>query len=252
LAQESTQKGIEMLLAIRVTLTIFFSAIALLAQTPDGKMFALKASESLNAFASIPSYQGQESKTSDPITFKVDLAQRFADDEDFILASNAPVRPESPSASSQGPASRPKAFSYSTGYATRHKIHKYASFATLPLIVSEAIVGQKLMNDRSNSSLRSAHSGLTAGLGVLFGLESVTGIWNMLEARKKPSGHGKRMLHGILMLAADVGFVATAATAPHRNEHGIANNSNASTHRAIAYGSFGVATVSYLYMLFAR
>jgi len=243
-----------MLLAIRVTLAILFSAFALWSQTPDGEMFALKVAEpeSLHAFASLPTCQWQESKTSDQITFNMDLSQRFADDENPVLASNMSVLPEPPSASPQAPTPHPKAFSYSQGYATRQKIHKYASFATLPLIVSEAIVGQKLINDRSNSSLRSAHSGLTAGIAGLFGFESVTGVWNMLEARKNPSGHGKRMFHGILMLAADAGFVATAATAPHHNDNGGVNNGNVSTHQALAYTSFGLATVSYVYMLFAK
>jgi hypothetical protein len=243
-----------MLLTIRVTLTILFSAFALWSQTPDGEKIALKAAtpDSLKAFAFMPTPQWRESKTADQITFKMDLSQRFVDDENLVLASNAPVYPEPPSVSSQAPASHPKAFGYGQGYVTRRKIHKYASVVTLPLIVSEAIVGQKLMDDRNNNSLRSVHSGLAAGTAVLFGLESVTGVWNMLEARKNPRGHGKRMFHGIFMLAADAGFVATAATAPHRDDDGGMNNGNASTHRAIAYASFGIATVSYVYMLFAK
>ena len=135
----------------------------------------------------------------------------------------------------------------------RRKIHKYASIATLPLVVSEAIVGQKLLDDRSDHSLRSTHSALASGIAVLFGIESVTGAWNMWEARKNPTGRGKRMFHGILMLAADVGFVATAATAPHHEDDDQRlSRDSASTHRAVAYASFGVATVSYLYMLFTR
>ena len=244
-----------MQLTIRVTLTILFSAFALWAQTPGSNMFALRASEpeSLKAFASMPSYQWQGSKTGDQFTFKLDSPQPFSDDKNLVLASNAPVLPGSPSASSQAPPTRPKAFSYSNGYYTRRKIHKYASIATLPLVVSEAIVGQKLLDNRSDHSLRSTHSALASGIAVLFGFESVTGAWNMWEARKNPSGRGKRMFHGILMLAADAGFVATAATAPHHEDDntGVSRDS-ASTHRAVAYGSFGVATVSYLYMLFTR
>jgi hypothetical protein len=137
----------------------------------------------------------------------------------------------------------------------RQKIHKYASYASLPLFVSEAIVGQKLF-DRTISegdSLRSAHSGLAAGLGILFGINSVTGVWNMWDARKDPNGRGKRMFHGILMLAADAGFVATAATAPHHEDvQGVRRTGDASTHRAVAFASLGVATVGYVYMLIAR
>jgi hypothetical protein len=244
-----------MQLIIRVTLAILFSVFALWAQTPGGSMFALRASgqESLKAFASMPSYQWPGSKAADHFTFKLDSPRPFSDDKNLVLASNAPVLPQSPSVSSQAPPARPKAFSYSNGYYTRRKIHKYASIATLPLVVSEAIVGQKLLDNKSSDSLRSTHSVLASGIAVLFGVESVTGAWNMWEARKNPSGRGKRMFHGILMLAADAGFVATAVTAPHRedDEQGLSGD-NASTHRAVAYASFGVATVSYLYMLFTR
>ena len=244
-----------MQLTIRVILTILFGAFSLRAQTADGNMFALKASEqeSLKVFASMPSYQWRGSKTGGQFTFKLDSPQPFPDDRNLVLASNAPVLPGWPSASSQAQPARPKAFTYSNGYYLRRKIHKYASIATLPLVVSEAIVGQKLFDDRSDHSLRSTHSALASGIAVLFGVESVTGVWNMWEARKNPTGRGKRMFHGILMLAADAGFVATAATAPHRedDERGLSRD-GASTHRAVAYASFGVATVSYLYMLFTR
>ena len=61
------------------------------------------------------------------------------------------------------------------------------------------------------------------------------------------------MFHGILMLAADAGFVGTGALAPHREERGgLPSQGNAATHRAVALTSMGVATVSYLYMLFTR
>ena len=151
-------------------------------------------------------------------------------------------------------ASSSKSSSLSNGYFTRRKIHKYTSFATLPLLAAEAIVGQKLLNESNpeDSSLRSAHSGLAAGMGVLFGVETVTGVWNMLESRKISPAHKKHMFHGILMFAADAGFVATMATAPHRDDQGGLRTNNASTHKAIAYASIGTAAFSYLYMLFAK
>ena len=145
-----------MQLTIRVTLTLLFSAFALWAQTPGGDMFVLRASapESLKAFASMPSYQWLGSYAGDQLTLKLDSIQQLPDDKNFVLASSTPVLPQSPSASSQTPPTRPKTFSYSNGYYTRRKIHKYASIATLPLVVSEAIVGQKLLDSRSDDSLR--------------------------------------------------------------------------------------------------
>ncbi len=78
----------------------------------------------------------------------------------------------------------------------------------------------------------------------------------MWASRSNPHGRKKRMIHGILMLAADAGFVATAALTPHREEEGIPVAPNrqegASTHRAVAFTSLGLATAGYLYMLFAK
>ncbi len=108
---------------------------------------------------------------------------------------------------------RQLAFEYSDGYRFRAKIHRYASFATLPLFALEGYFGQSLYNNPTEGR-KSAHLAVATGMGVLFGVNAVTGVWNLLEARKDPNGRTRRMVHGILMLAASGGFVATAATAP--------------------------------------
>jgi hypothetical protein len=161
--------------------------------------------------------------------------------------------PDSQAAPAQKTPTRPKAVSYSDAYLLRRKIHKYASFATMPLFVAEAVVGQKLYDGNGSESLRGVHSGLAAGVAVLFGVNSVTGVWNLWEARKDPNGRTKRMVHGILMLGADAGFVATGALAPDEEEgRHTQTGSGRSTHRTVALTSMGVAAISYLYMLIAR
>ncbi len=154
------------------------------------------------------------------------------------------------------PTRRPVAFAYSEGYQKRLKIHKYASFATLPLFVAQFAVGQSLYNGTASSGTRTAHNILAASTGVLFGLNTVTGVWNLSEGRKDPSHHTKRMVHGILMAVADAGFVATGIMTPHhreRQEGGFTfvenGGTSPSTHRAVALTSMGIATVSYLMML---
>jgi hypothetical protein len=144
---------------------------------------------------------------------------------------------------------------YSDGYKTRAKIHKYSSFATLPLFVANYIVGQDLYNHPGDESKKGLHVGLVTGTAVLFGVNTFTGAWNLWEGRKDPNHRTKRMTHGILMMAADVGFLATAMLAPSEHEHEYgsttptASNNSASTHRAVALTSMGIATVSYLIML---
>ncbi len=141
---------------------------------------------------------------------------------------------------------RPKAFEYSDGYRTRLKIHKYASYATLPLFVAQYAVGQKLYDGTGSESTRSAHGALAAGTAALFAVNTVTGVWNLAEARHDPNHRTKRTIHGILMLAADAGFVATGMLAPDEEGEG---GGSRSTHRTVALASMGVATVAYLMML---
>lgn len=152
-----------------------------------------------------------------------------------------------PSALQQGGSPRTVAFEYSDAYAVRRKIHVYASLATLPLFVTEIILGSKLYDGGASDSVRSAHSAVAGGVGVLFGVNTVTGVWNMWEARKDPNGKKRRLIHGLTMLGADVGFVATGMLAPDDDEEG-----NKSLHRNVALTSIGIATGSYLYMLFTR
>lgn len=142
---------------------------------------------------------------------------------------------------------RPMAFEYSDGYRIRLKIHKYASFAILPLFAAQFAVGQKLYDGNASDGTRSAHSALAVSTAALFGANTITGVWNLREGRKDPNRRNKRLLHGMLMLAADAGFVATGALAPE-NEEG-RSSGNRSRHRTVALTSMGVATVSYLIML---
>ena len=168
------------------------------------------------------------------------------------IAAPAPVRF---SVGEQAPPGRrPVPVEYSDGYKTRAKIHKITSIATLPLFVANYFVGQDLYNNPGDESMKGAHGGLVAGTAVLFGVNTVTGAWNLWEGRKDPNHRAKRMTHGILMMAADVGFLATAALAPDSegDEHGgsYSSSDGRSTHRAVALTSMGIATVSYLIMLF--
>ena len=141
----------------------------------------------------------------------------------------------------------PKAFEYSDAYRTRAKIHKIASFATLPLFATEAVVGQSLY-DNPTSGKKNAHLAVAAGIGTLFGINTVTGVWNLVEARQDPNHAGRRWAHGLLMLGADAGFLATAALGP--SEHEFEGEGSRSTHRAVAFTSISVATAGYLIMLF--
>ena len=144
---------------------------------------------------------------------------------------------------------RPQAFTYSDGYNMRRKIHMAASWATIPLFVGQYIAGQKLYDGEGGESAKSWHGALAGGVAALFAVNTVTGVWNLWEARGDPNGKTRRLVHGLLMLGADAGFVATGMMAPDDDEGG---GSDRSTHRTVAITSMGVAAGSYLYMLLTR
>lgn len=146
---------------------------------------------------------------------------------------------------------RPTAFEYSNFYNTRRKIHMLASWATIPLFIGEYVAGEKLYDGNGSESARSAHGALTAGLAGIFGLNTVTGVWNMWDGRKDPNGRTRRLVHTVMMLGANAGFLATASLAPDDDDGG-GFSSDRSAHRNMAIASMGVATGSYIYMLVTR
>jgi hypothetical protein len=147
------------------------------------------------------------------------------------------------------------AVEHSDEYEIRKKIHKVASFATLPLFAAEVALGQSLFGNTSNSgSVRSAHGFIGATIMGLFAVNTVTGAWNMFgEDRQDPKGRTLRLVHGLLMMAADVGFVATSMSGPSSGgRHAATFATDEVTHRNLAIASFGVGTVGYLIMLFGN
>jgi len=156
--------------------------------------------------------------------------------------------PAAPSFAQQAAVPAVAPIEYSHAYQTRLKIHKISSFAMLPLFATELILGQSIYND-PDSGKKDAHVAVGVGIGTLFGINTVTGVWNLLESRKDPNGRKRRVIHSILMLAADAGFATTAALAPD-TEHG--GDDSRGAHRAAAITSIGLGTAGYLMMLFTK
>lgn len=148
---------------------------------------------------------------------------------------------------------RPVAVTHSRAFEVRSKIHKYASYATVPLFVAQYLVGQKLYDGTGGETAKSAHGALVIGMAGLFAVNSVTGVWNLWEDRHEPKGRAKRWIHGLMMLGAGAGFVATGATAPDDDDDGGGvSSTNRSLHRNLAIGSMGVSAASYLFMFLTR
>jgi hypothetical protein len=175
------------------------------------------------------------------------------DPADAPIASSVAAEAAKAAADPQEPQGRPVAIEFSEGYELRGKIHKYASYATAPLFATELWLGQSLYNDPQGltSGKRGAHIAVGTAITALFAVNTVTGVWNMVEGWKAPTGRNKRLIHGLLMLSADAGFVATASSGPGRGRNSLINfDANKSRHRTIAFTSIGLGSAGYLLMLF--
>ena len=158
---------------------------------------------------------------------------------------------------------RPHAIEYSDWYARRLAIHRWASYTELPLFAGEVVIGNRLITKRNRGedtgNLKGQHLAIASGLGALFAVNTLTGAWNWWDSRNDPSNGKLRTVHTVLMLAADAGFLATAALGGGAGEGdegegggGEGGGGNANAHRAAAYTSFGLATVGTLIMWFRR
>ena len=150
----------------------------------------------------------------------------------------------------QGRRPRPKAIEVSDAYATRLKIHRIASYATLPLFAAQFAAGQTLFNADANGTprpawARSVHRPIAYALGGLFAVNSVTGAMNWWETHDDGSpGLAWRTAHAVLMLASDAGFayagsIGTGAKSSYQTRD---------THRRWAIGSMAVALTGYAMM----
>lgn len=147
-----------------------------------------------------------------------------------------------------------QAIQLSDGYYTRLDIHRYASYATLPLFLLEYLAGQKLLEEGSEAPLwaEKVHKPAAYAVAGIFTLNTVTGLWNLAEADKVKQGRKRRWVHAIIMLASDAGFIYSAARAPSTSDidDRIASGKRGgwTAHKATAFASMGVATVGYLMM----
>jgi hypothetical protein len=134
---------------------------------------------------------------------------------------------------------RRHAIEYSDWYDKRLTIHRIGSYTMLPLFGAEYVLGNQLLHGNTASGMKAGHVAVATGLGALFTVNTVTGVWNLWDSRSDPAGRTRRTIHAITMLAADAGFVWTGAIAGDAKR----SNDNARRHRNVALGSIGIATI---------
>src|SRR6476646_10651086 len=132
---------------------------------------------------------------------------------DEVSSDQGAIAQVSPPQPSPVPQAAPATTPYTHAYEVRKDIHKYASYATLPLFATEFALGESLPNEPggNSGSRRGLHAAVGTGLVGLFFVNTFTGGWNLWQSRHEKDHRTPRMIHGFLMIAANAGFVATAA-----------------------------------------
>jgi hypothetical protein len=138
-----------------------------------------------------------------------------------------------------------QAIEHSDAYYTRLTIHRYGSYAILPLSALQYYLGSKLIDGTTDSSIKPAHRTTAYAIAGVFAVNTVTGVWNAVEARHDKEGRGRRLLHGGLMLAADAGFAYTGLML---SDDASDLGEDARRHRNAALVSVGLATTGTLLM----
>jgi hypothetical protein len=164
-----------------------------------------------------------------------------------LLRRPALFGPAAPPSRPDTPTVRPVAVEHSDAYYTRLAIHRYASYAMLPVFVGQYLAGRQLMDKSADAPAwaRNGHRALATATLVLFGVNTVTGSMNWWEARSDPEDHTRRTIHAATMLLADAGFSAVGLMANAAETNGNIR----SLHKQIAIGSMGVSVASWVMML---
>src|SRR5205085_8106376 len=131
-------------------------------------------------------------------------------------------------------------------YDLRLRIHRYASYTTIPLFALQTIAGNQLYVNGGKAGApgwaKTTHSVGAFGLGALFTINTVTGAWNLWSSRDQTEGRVKRIAHSVLMLASDAGFAYTGTVLADDAKN---SSSARADHRNWAYASMGTALVGY-------
>jgi hypothetical protein len=138
------------------------------------------------------------------------------------------------------PRRRRKSIEVSEWYERRLRIHRYGAYATIPLFVFQAAAGNELYNKGSGADgwARNGHRVGATALATVFGVNTVTGLWNLWDSRAVEQGRTRRTIHTLLMLASDAGFAYAGIKLSEDAEESADARRK---HRNLAYTSMGVA-----------
>src|SRR5438477_8405847 len=145
------------------------------------------------------------------------------------------------------PRRRPRSIEVSDWYSRRLTIHRYVSYAVIPVFAAQYAAGRHLFAQSREAPTwaKTVHRvGATATAGM-FTVNTVTGVWNLWDSRSVSQNRTLRTAHALMMITADAGFTYAGAKLSNEAETSLDARKK---HRLIALTSMGVTVASGLMM----
>ena len=141
------------------------------------------------------------------------------------------------------PRARPRAIEVSDWYNRRLTIHRYLSYAVVPIFGVQYMAGRQLWDKGRDAPewAKTTHRVGATTLAGIFTVNTVTGVWNLWDSRSAPEGRTLRTIHALSMLAADAGFTYAGAKLSQEAETSLAKRRQ---HRTLALSSMALTVVS--------
>jgi hypothetical protein len=121
----------------------------------------------------------------------------------------------------------------------------------LPLFAGSFLTGVQIIRkaDGAPKWAKDWHAPFATATATVFTLNTITGLWNLWDSRKDPAGRTKRIVHGLLFMAANAGFTYAGTTLANQAEQ---DGSKRNLHRTVALSSMGVSVASWALMLLTK
>jgi hypothetical protein len=165
----------------------------------------------------------------------------------IVTADTTPGHTVLATAQADSPHVRPRVVEVSEWYGRRLTIHRYVSYATIPVFAAQWAAGERLFKDGRDAPTwaKSVHRAGATTLAGMFTVNTVTGIWNWWDSRSVKQGRALRTVHSLSMLAADGAFTYAGAKLSNEAETSLDKRK---LHRTIAVSAMGVTLVSEITM----
>lgn len=138
---------------------------------------------------------------------------------------------------------RRKAVELSEWYGRRLTIHRYTAYGTLPVFAAQWAAGEQLYNKSREAPqwAKTTHRIGATTLAAAFTVNTVTGLWNLWDARSQPEHRVLRTVHAVTILAADAAFTYAGAKLSNEAEQSLDKRRE---HRTVALSAMGLTVAS--------